>query len=49
MWQYDEIADTWETACGEAWSFVDGNPRENNCRFCPFCGKKIKEESPDAE
>lgn len=34
--------DTWESACGEAWSFIDGGPVENNCRFCHGCGKPVE-------
>jgi DNA-directed RNA polymerase subunit RPC12/RpoP len=27
--------------CGMDWSFFDGNPEENEWKYCPFCGKKI--------
>lgn len=43
----------WETACGEAFDFVDGTPAENGMRFCCYCGKPLKQvpyvpEPPDA-
>ncbi|MCC4118807.1 hypothetical protein LLG90_25985, partial [Aromatoleum toluclasticum] len=31
----------WNTACGEAWSFVDGGPADNNVKFCHGCGKPV--------
>lgn len=33
-----------ETSCGEMHSFIEGSIQENNYLFCPFCGKKIKEQ-----
>lgn len=43
----DDMPDTWESACGQAWSFIDGGPAENNCKFCHGCGKpvEVKEQS----
>lgn len=42
----------WETACGEAYCFTDGGPRENRSRFCPYCGKplavKAKEDAGES-
>lgn len=29
------------SACGEAWSFIEGGPKENNVRFCQGCGKPV--------
>lgn len=34
---------TYDTACGNAQYFNDGDINENSYRFCPYCGKKIKE------
>ena len=31
-----------ETACKQLFEFNDG-PRENNFRFCPYCGKRLVE------
>lgn len=44
---YDE---TYFTSCGNAFYFTDGNIKENHVKFCPYCGKPIKEisrEIPD--
>lgn len=30
------------TACGCSWTTVDGTPWENNMRYCPECGAKMK-------
>ena len=32
---------TFETACGNAFVFGDGGPRENGARFCPYCGRPL--------
>ena len=45
-WTYDENYDTWETTCGHAHCFMDGGPNENHMKFCPYCGKKLKERKP---
>ena len=42
-WTKDETHDYYDTACGEGWTFTDGNVTENGCKFCPYCGGKIKE------
>ena len=39
---YGPMPGTYESACGEAWSFIDGGPKENNVRFCQGCGKPVK-------
>jgi len=44
-WTYDDLEDFWETACGEAFVISEGTLEENNFRFCPFCGKPIKEKA----
>ena len=38
----DKEIDVYYTKCGQAHIFIDGNPKENNHVFCPYCGKKIK-------
>ena len=42
-WFYMEDEDYWETQCGEEYSIIEGNPKENRMKYCPFCGKKLKE------
>lgn len=37
----DYEAEAWHSSCGEAWSFIDGGPKENCVRFCQGCGKPV--------
>ena len=37
----DYETDVHYSACGEAWSFIEGGPKENNVRFCQGCGKPV--------
>lgn len=38
------------SACGKTWFFDDGSSlADNNCRFCFYCGKGIKETGSEAE
>lgn len=41
-WTYDEDG-PWETGCGRAWEFIDGDVAENGVKYCPFCGGRIWE------
>ena len=44
----DIDANAWECQnCKCAWCLLDGTPRENRMRFCPFCGAKIVGEIYD--
>ena len=36
-----EMGDTYDSSCGEKWSFIDGGPQENRVRFCQGCGKSV--------
>ena len=40
-WLGEEYYDVWHTSCNNAWQFMEGGPRENHVKFCPFCGKQI--------
>ena len=44
-WVYvDNDWDYWETECGEAFDLGNSDTlEENKIKYCPFCGKKIKE------
>jgi rRNA maturation endonuclease Nob1 len=33
------------TGCGHAFTFNDGGPKENDFKFCPYCGDRIWSES----
>lgn len=37
----DEDNGVWKSSCGEAWSFIDGGPKENRVSFCHHCGKSV--------
>lgn len=37
-----ELGDTYNSACGEKWSFIDGGPAENRVRYCHWCGRPVK-------
>ena len=41
-WTEDEYG-LWWTACKEIHEFFDGTPKDNNHKFCPYCGKEIRE------
>lgn len=44
QWTADDDPDigrSWDSECGEKWSFIDGGPNENNVRFCQGCGKPV--------
>lgn len=38
--------DTWFSSCGEAYSFIDGGPADNNHQFCHVCGKPLVQVIP---
>lgn len=38
----DDMCEYHETSCGEAHVFTTGNLADNNYKYCPYCGKKIK-------
>jgi hypothetical protein len=43
------MPDTFNAACGVAWTFTDGGPDENGMRFCPGCGAAVNVAAPEAE
>lgn len=40
---YDEHHDKWDTACGQAFQFLDGDPIGNGQMYCGYCGKPIEQ------
>ena len=34
----DEDSDTWGTSCGRYFSLTEGDPFDNEMRYCCFCG-----------
>lgn len=43
LWVEDAHKDCWDTNCGEKYVIMAGSPKENNMRFCPFCGRTLEE------
>lgn len=41
-WIYDSFDDMYDTKCGEGFFLEAGSVEENNMKFCPFCGNKVK-------
>lgn len=41
-WGFD-YGGTYDTQCGEAWTFEDGYLKDNGVNFCPYCGGLVKE------
>jgi hypothetical protein len=37
--------EVWETDCGKRFEITNGTPRENEMKYCPFCGNELKEEA----
>ena len=50
VWTFSNDDDCyWATDCGHSFQFIDGGPKENSMKFCPYCGHKLKEQrSKDA-
>ena len=42
MWTWSSIDGFWDCGCGNQWVFTDGAPADNDCNFCPHCGKKVE-------
>ncbi len=44
-WTLDstEYDDHYETECGNAFIMTEGTPKENEMKFCCYCGKKLVE------
>lgn len=41
-WTEDEDG-CWNSACGRKFEYIEGTPRENSVRYCPYCGKSLRE------
>lgn len=42
--QNEEEYGNYETECGHAFQTIEGDVKENNFKFCTYCGRKIQEE-----
>ena len=41
-WTYDDIDDYYETACKNAYCLADGTLKDNDHKYCPYCGGLIQ-------
>ena len=41
-WKYKDSEYYFESSCEHLHIFMSDGPKENEYRFCPYCGKKIK-------
>ena len=41
-WKYNDSEYYFESSCKHLHIFMSDGPKENEYRFCPYCGKKIK-------
>jgi len=42
-WTYDDSGNYWHTGCGQDFVLEIGSPKENDMRFCSYCGKHLVE------
>jgi hypothetical protein len=36
-WKEDEDG-VWDTECGNRFELIEGAPKDNRMKFCPYCG-----------
>ena len=41
----DDDTDMWETSCDQVFYLMDGTPKENDFKFCAYCGGSLIEDS----
>ena len=42
IWTQDEWTCAWDTTCKNSFILETGNPAQNQMRFCPYCGGRLK-------
>lgn len=43
-WLHDDLhGDYYSTQCGNAYTFIDGGPKDNKQLWCGYCGARIVE------
>ena len=42
-----DMPSTYESSCGEMWSFIEGGLKENRVTYCHHCGGKVVPASPE--
>lgn len=48
VWTEEMDGDCWDSSCGESFVLIEGTPKENDFKFCAYCGKEIQEK-PDGK
>ena len=43
----DDESDSWDTACGNAFTIIAGTPHDNAMHYCCYCGGKLVDVSVD--
>ena len=41
VWQDDPREPYWSTECGDAYTFLEGGPKDNGMKYCCYCGGAI--------
>ncbi len=41
LWKQDKDGN-WETGCGNLFSYIEGGPKENDTKFCQYCGHTVE-------
>lgn len=41
-WEADSEGN-YSTSCGETFTLIDGTPEDNRMKYCPYCGKPIRQ------
>ena len=44
-----DMPGTYESSCGEMWSFIDGGVKENRVTYCHHCGGKVVSAPPQEQ
>ena len=44
-----DMPGTYESSCGEMWSFIEGGVKENRVTYCHHCGGKVVPASPQEQ
>ena len=43
IWRHEMNDATWRTSCGGQCRMEEGKSMENQMRYCPYCGRRLKE------
>ena len=40
-----DVDGVYKTGCDNMFTIMEGNPKANNFKYCPYCGKALKEKT----